>query len=271
MNGIKIIHRIEDLGYNDFNEPILIKGGCKATVAYLTWNLKKIKKKFKNVPMWIEKYSNQNNLNCTKHCETTLLPFDDYLMDKMKNKNPPFYYCAEIILNDLKGKICNSIHNDIYNPLYKRKVDQDLLFIGYNKRSGCHLHITHDYLLNQIIGKKIIYLFNYNTNQLPMNLIYQNRNNFIKDDFFNLDWSKITFHKIILEPGDSISIPPYWFHATEGQKFNCSITNVYNRSNNNYMYYYPYLLMLYIYNYSLDMQFLLVIILVILIIIYFLL
>ena len=107
MNGIKIIHKIEELGMNDFNEPILIKGGCKTTLAYLTWNIKKIKKKFKNVNMCIEKYNNQYEINSSKRNDSVLLSFNDYLMDKMKNKTPPFYYCAEIILDELKGKICN--------------------------------------------------------------------------------------------------------------------------------------------------------------------
>ena len=268
IEGIKVIHKIEELGNNDFDQPILIKGGCKTTMAYLTWNLKKLKKKFKNAVLPIEQYDQLNDINYSNKKTNVSLPFNDYLL-QMKNSKPPYYYCAEIILEDLQGKICNSVYKDIKHPLYKREVEQNLLFIGYNKRSGCHVHITHDYLLNQIIGKKIIYLFNYNANSLPMNLFFNNRNNFIKDDFFNLDLNKIKCYKIILQAGDSISVPPYWFHATEGIKFNCSVTKIYNRKKNNYMYQYPYLYFLKTYNSILDhLQLLLFMIILVLIGIY---
>ena len=104
-----------------------------------------------------------------------------------------------------------------------------------------------------------------------MNVFYHNRNNFIKDDFFRLlDIDKIQCYKIILEAGDSISIPPYWFHATEGIKFNCSITNIYNRKNNKYMYQYPYLYFLNNYNNIYQYQWVLLIILSVLIAVYIL-
>ena len=266
MKNIKIISSIQQLGNNDFNEPILIKGGCKATIAYKIWNKKYLKKNFENVKIDIEQYDSKKDINTTKSSKNVLLHFNDYLRE-INNKKPPFYYCAEIQLENLKNKIHENIISDIKNPLYKRVPDQNLLFLGYNKRSGCHLHITDDFLLNQIIGRKIIYLYHYENNQLPMNKFYKSQNNFLKDDFFSIK-NKTNCYKIILEAGDSITIPPYWFHATEGIQFNCSITNVYNRKYNHYLYYYPYLLFLKMYNCHINNQNILFFILSVLISIY---
>ncbi len=146
--------------------------------------------------------------------------------------------------------IDNDIYHDIEdNTIYNRENFSNLIFFGYNKRSGCHLHVSHDFMLNQIIGKKEVYLFNYDANpNLKMKHIHQERNNFLSDDFFSMDLSQLNYQKVCLDEGDSLCIPPFWFHATNGIDINCSITKVFERNYEEYFYKIPYLYLLKIYN-----------------------
>ena len=49
-------------------------------------------------------------------------------------------------------------------------------------------------------------------------------------------------YKVVLKPGDSLCIPPWWWHAVQGVGFSCSITKIFKRKNikylssNNYLY-----------------------------------
>ena len=49
-------------------------------------------------------------------------------------------------------------------------------------------------------------------------------------------------YKVLLRPGDSLCIPPWWWHAVEGSGFSCSITKVFKREDNKYFYKHPYLI-----------------------------
>ena len=110
-----------------------------------------------------------------------------------------------------------------------------------------NLHILHDYILNQIIGTKTIYLFHYKDNpSLKMHSFLSKNNNFIKQNFFNLNHSQLKLYKVTLQPGDSLMIPPWWFHAVHGHQFSCSITKVYQRNNYKYLQSYKYLKFLHI-------------------------
>lgn len=79
-------------------------------------------------------------------------------------------------------------------------------------------------------------MFDYNDNPtLKMNPFISFSNNFIKDNFFKLDHDKYKIYKVVLKPGNSLLIPPWWFHAVQGNEFSCSITKVYKRTNINYL------------------------------------
>ena len=51
-----------------------------------------------------------------------------------------------------------------------------------------------------------------------------------------MDHSKMKIYKVELEEGDSLMIPPWWWHAVEGIGLNCSITKTYERSDYSYVY-----------------------------------
>ena len=61
-----------------------------------------------------------------------------------------------------------------------------LLFFGNNGKSGCHLHMSHDYVLNQVLGKKIVYMFDYYDNDCKFKSIFSNRCNFLDENFFEM-------------------------------------------------------------------------------------
>lgn len=242
MKSIRIVNNINDIKDSElqnFNEPILIKNGCKDMLAVKKWDIEYFKKNFNNVILPIEKYNSVKNMNKLDK-KNLKMKFNNYLDVIDSDK---LYYCAEVPLEEYFDKIDGIIYEDIeFDFDLKREPETHLLFLGKNKNSGCHLHIEDDFLLNQIIGEKIVYMFDYNDNpNIKMNEFYNNKSNFIKEDFFSLDFDKLNLYKVELEPGDSLLIPPWWWHATQGIGLSCSVTKTYSRSDNKIFKNYPYL------------------------------
>lgn len=242
MKSIRQVNSFNELKESElqnFNEPILVKNGCKPMSAIEKWNLKYLKEKFGNVILPVEKYSSLDNMNKLNKKDLKM-KFSNYL-DKIDGDK--LYYCAEVPLENYYDKIDCDIFDDLeYDFDDIREPDSHLLFLGKNKNSGCHLHIGDDFLLNQIIGKKNVYMFDYNDNpELKMNSFYNEKPNFIKKNFFSLDKKQLNLYKVELEPGDSLLIPPWWWHATEGIGLSCSVTKTYERTDNTILFNYPYL------------------------------
>ena len=103
-----------------------------------------------------------------------------------------------------------------------------------------------------------------------MNSFWNKNKNFIFDNFFKLNHDSLKVYKVVLNPGNSLLIPPWWFHSVKGHGFSVSITKTYNRSNLNYLNKYKYLYFLdnldYYYDILLFMCRLILIILIIIII-----
>ena len=53
-------------------------------------------------------------------------------------------------------------------------------------------------------------------------------------------------YKVLLYPGDSLLIPPWVWHATEGHDINLSITEIYHRTDLSYLWNYPDLILDYL-------------------------
>ena len=206
------------------------------------WSVEYLSQIFKDTPINIEVYQNKDSMGETNVNKYQEKPFREVVKHIM-TKKPPFFYFAEIPLSEYEKDIGTFLKQDIQNDFdMLRKPFDELIFMGYNSLSGCHLHINDDYILNQIIGTKTIYLFHYMDNpQLKMRSFLSKNNNFLKDNFFKLEHNKLKIYKVILKPGNSLVIPPWWFHAVQGDKFSCSITKVYQRSNTDYLKKYKYL------------------------------
>ena len=244
--NIKTVSNLKEIDYNNFSEPILISQGCLSMPAVKRWSVDYLSQIFKDTLINIEVYQNKDSMGETNVNNHQEKPFREVINHIMTEK-PPFFYFAEIPLSEYEKNIGTFLKQDIQNDFDRlRKPVEELIFMGYDSLSGCHLHINDDYILNQIIGTKTIYLFHYRDNpQLKMRSFLDKNNNFLKDNFFKLDHSKLKVYKVILKPGNSLVIPPWWFHAVQGNKFSCSITKVYQRSDIDYLKKYKYLSFLY--------------------------
>ena len=72
-------------------------------------------------------------------------------------------------------------------------------------------------------------MFDYQTENIEYCGIFHERGNFVKDNFFEIDHSKMNIYKIDMDEGDSLIIPPWWLHAVEGFDVTVSITKTYSR------------------------------------------
>ena len=221
----------QKIDYHTFNEPIVFRKNCIHNRAYKEWNIETLPLIFKHDELPVEIYENADYN--TLHMD---MDMDQYFTMKkiikiIKNNKPPYIYCAEVSLDNYNYPNIDKYLNNF--NITKRIPYSHLLYLGNKSRSGCHIHFMDDFLLNQIFGKKTVYLFDYfdNKKYISSSSIFSPNSNFIKEDFFKLDHSKMKIFKVTLNPGDSLSIPPWWWHSAEGHDISCSITSVYPRYN----------------------------------------
>jgi hypothetical protein len=264
----------------DFQQPIIYRGFCKSTKALQNWNIDNIPQIFGDKKVAIEKYMMFEQLinhGVSYHVLESMQWFIDYIKINIKiqnnnnlfennNFNTPKYYMGEISLKKFKNK---NIYDYIKNDKLKRPINDTVIFSG-GKYSGSatHLHLREDYIINQVIGTKIMYFINpnhksninnalylsspYSTNPKFLNFYkYPNKDiqkymsiKEINDSNFcnieHLDHSKHSIYKVVLHPGDSLTIPPWWLHnAITYDDFTFSFTHKIIREDKNYWYNIP--------------------------------
>lgn len=237
-------HNIEK--YKEFNMPLLIENGCNDMKAIKKWNDSYLKKKFKKNIFDIQRFKNINYSETTSLDKIEKMDFDSYL--KVKNKIEPHYYLAGRQLETYGEGIPNDIFEDLKMKIdIHRKPVEHLLFIGNNSKTGCHVHCDWDYSINQIFGEKTVYLFDYyDNNNLKLYPIDHHQYNFIKKNFFTLNHKLYKIYKVTLVPGNTLIIPPWWYHAVENNGYSCSVTKTFYRSHY-YLFKKPMLLKIYMY------------------------
>lgn len=231
----------------NYNYPILIKGLAKNTKAYHNWNIDNISQKLGDNKINVEKYFSLHNFffsNVDIYLKYNIQQF----IEKSKDN---FLYIGEINLDDFDKP---EIFDDVDNKYIHNNSDTSVLFFGNNgSGSGTHIHLWDDYVINQIFGEKTIYLFNFDDN-FDRNLVLGNpcipgEKNFIRQkDFDVIDFNikllnhhQLKIYKVVLQPGDSLFIPPWWWHNATSDGFSCSVTKKYPRSNFYYLIKYPQL------------------------------
>lgn len=231
----------------NFNEPILIKNGCHDMKAIKKWNYNYLKNKFKDNVLPVEVYSKRKDMEQIVVKDKRDLKMDIFF-DKLFNNDPPYLYFAELELENYRKILDKDLFLDVssYMDVQLTDLNHNLLFIGNNSKSGCHIHVTGDYILNQVTGTKIVYIFDYNENYVQSRGLFNETSNFSKENFFKMDHSGKKIYKVILTPGDSLFIPPWWWHAVEGIGFSCSVTKVYTRNDYKYLNWKPFLILLFI-------------------------
>lgn len=249
----------------------VIRGFCKNTDAYKKWNVNTIGKIFGKQKLKMDSYSQKVGHWHEKGRKKTMQEYIDY-MKKYKN---PDLYLAEFNLKDYNENMTykNSIFlkeivNDLYNENYvehKNTFDKNIMYFGKNACTECHIHFVDNYIVNQIFGSKTFYCFDYNDNDHIMNkntitdfmtgnnikgapgypYSYNNADGTTTKTFMDLDFNNFSkLYKINLNPGDTLLIPPWWWHTTQGHDINCTVINTYKRKNLTYLLKSLYLLVI---------------------------
>jgi uncharacterized RmlC-like cupin family protein len=208
--------------YN-LKEPYFHKGGAKNMPAIDKWsNEWYLKERFQNATVDIERYDSELDMQISK-CEKWTVSFNDYLDNLYENEYLPDCPLSEINIDP-------SIFEDLINPDIgpHSAPCEHLMFIGKNTKSGAHIHIEDDFVLHQIVGKKIVYLMDFE--DLTVNGAWSSYPNFSKENFFRLPKSADkNIYKIEMYPGDVLYIPPWTWHATENIGYTVAVTKVYKR------------------------------------------
>jgi hypothetical protein len=207
--------------YN-LKEPYFHKGGAKNMPAVDKWsNEWYLKERFQNAVVDIERYDSELDMQVSK-CEKWTVNFNDFLDNLYENEYLPDCPLSETNVDP-------SILEDLINPdACPGEPEEHLLFVGKNTKSGAHIHIEDDFVLHQIVGKKIVYLMEYE--HLKLNGAWGQYSNFSKENFFRLPKSADKdIYRIEMEPGDILYIPPWTWHATENIGYTVAVTKVYRR------------------------------------------
>lgn len=215
----------------DFNQPIVIRGLYQSKAMQMS--SESIIKLFGDTKLPIEFYDTPETRFYDSDTGTATMKglFEHWKTDKL-----PILYCAEVDLfeQNMSELLLETFRNPNTEP---KKVEALLLYLGKNWGSDLHMHIRSDFILNQVFGSKTVYIFsNYDNPNINKNSSFdKDKYNTPKEDFFSLDHSQMKIYKITLQPGDSLLIPPWYWHATRGHGINMSITQIYIRNNMSYL------------------------------------
>ena len=199
---------------------IFIKRGAGKLSALKKWKSKQyLKDKFNNIEVYVEIYKSKKDMGISKS-RTKQVNFNDYIDNLHEN-----WYLPDCSLLSLD--INKDLYEDLVDPMRKEIPKDYRLFLGKNTRSGAHIHVEDDFVINQIVGKKIVYCLDFK--ELNLNHISNKRNNFSEENFFDLDKNKYKIQKFELEPGDMLFIPPWIWHAVENVGESIAVTKVFER------------------------------------------
>jgi hypothetical protein len=215
----------------DFNQPIVIRGLYQSKAMQMS--SENIVKLFGDSKLPIEFYDTPETRFYDSGTGTATMKglFEHWKTDKL-----PILYCAEVDLfkQNMSELLLETFRNPNTEP---KKVEALMLYLGKNWGSDLHIHIRSDFILNQVFGSKTVYIFsNYDNLNINKNSSFDmDKFNTPKEDFFSLDHSQMKIYKVTLQPGDSLLIPPWYWHATRGHGINMSITQIYIRNDMSYL------------------------------------
>ena len=243
----------------NIKEPTVIRGLYQPKA--IKMNTKQIVSMFGDTSLPIEIYDTQETETTSADTGKSTLP---KLFKHWKHDLSPRLYCAEVDLFEQKlpRKLLETLRNPNTEP---KEVEALMLYLGKDHASGLHLHVNSDFVLNQLFGSKTVYIFNNydNPNIHKNSTFHMGKSNFAKEDFFQLDHSKMKIYKVTLQPGDSLMIPPWSWHATQGHGINMSLTQIFSRSDLTYLLTNPNLILDYVFEDEIVLFSILIIIIII--------
>jgi hypothetical protein len=191
-------HEEKRILLKDFNQPVVIRGLYQSKAVRM--NLENVVDLFGNSVLPVEFYDTLDTRACDAGTGAATMKG---LFEHWKTDKSPILYCAEVDL--FKQNISETLLDTLKNPNTEpRQVQALMLYLGKNWGSDLHMHVTSDFILNQVFGSKTVYIFN-------------------------------NYDKVTLQPGDSLLIPPWYWHTTRGHGINMSITQVYLRKSALYL------------------------------------
>ena len=212
----------------NFNKPYILKNNKMTAIK--KWNINYLKKQLNDTFVTVKYYKSIKNCQIESGIEIDT-KFNEYMSDI---ENGRLGYLLELELKNMENVLDRN--DTIERFKFRRPCESKQLYLGINTYSNSHIHLNNDVVLNQIFGKKIVYMYDYYDNpSLELVSIFNKCSNFIKDNFWELDLNKYKLYKVILEPGDCLLIPPLWYHAVKGIDLSYSIAFVYKRTDFNYM------------------------------------
>ena len=212
----------------NFDKPYVLKNNKMTAVK--KWNINYLKKQLSDSNVRteyyksIEDYQNGGGIVIDKK-------FSEYMSDIENGKLCYLAECDMKIFENILDK------NDTLERFkFRRPNFLKHLYLGINTYSNCHIHLVDDIVLNQIYGEKIVYMYDYYDNpSIELFSIFSKKPNCINDNFWALDLSKYKLYKVVLEPGDCLFIPPWWYHAVKGIDLSYSVSMFYKRTDFNYL------------------------------------
>lgn len=243
FNYNEMTPREKDVIVKDFKKPIVIRGLYQPLAGRMEIN--KVNQLFGDSVLPVEIY---DTLECRSMNADSGKSTIKELTNHWEMNRKPYVYCAEVDLFQQNLPILlEALRNPNTEP---RDVKALMLFYGKNHRSDLHIHVTSDFILNQLFGTKTVYIFsNYDNPNISKNSAFDDVFNYSKEDFFKLDHTKMKIYKVTLHPGDSLLIPPWYWHATQGHGINMSITQIYTRTDISYLLSNPNIIIDYLFSY----------------------
>jgi len=239
MGYLKLPDEVNSFDWNSpefqkFTKPIVIRGGCKEMPAFKKWNLQYMKEVFGSEEVLTDRFDSLEDMQISKGDKRDILvPNFLELSRLIFNKEPPFYYPSNWFLNsELESH--SKLIQDTKHPSDKyRSVKHDMksdisFFMGNNTYTGSHIHIFSDFLVNVIVGKKIFYMWSFTDNP-QVNSEDFHMTHYHTKNFWKRDHSKMKIYKVELNAGDSMILPPWWYHAVYSPGFCIGIAKVYIR------------------------------------------
>ena len=216
-----------------------------------------ISKKVNDALLPVEYYNNPHyettgsfakHLTFKEYIEYLLSPEKEdilYLVLDLYNKHRRI---RDRTIENKKGSIFELLNDIISNNKILDKqlfynTERRVLFLGKNTITQTHYHDRQEAILHQITGTKYVYLFPpdnhlfyqmkpypwYTTKHLWSQIMFK-----FKDfsDFEKAAEQKSLTNgfKAILEPGDSLYIPIYWWHTVFGENISMSVSDFFSTS-----------------------------------------